>query len=157
MSTYYYGDSRRLCRYPPEVRCLRTELPLMQLVAREDTQSLRTALSRQTGYKGLSILHRFNALYGFDVINDLVFDAMHNLPLNVARQHLKRYAEEKLVDFKELDRRLQLVPWTAGLFRNWSLCILCACTLCSTYYITHRVEIWSVTQPHIQTNGILGS
>lgn len=79
----------------------------MQAVACKDVPSLRTAMSRSTGYKGASILHRFHALYGFDVIWDLIFDAMHNMPLNVAKQHLKRYIEEKLINPKEVDKILQ--------------------------------------------------
>ena len=85
---YYYGDARRQCRYPPEQRQLLTELPIMKSIAAEDVQSLRTATSRDTGYTGLSILHRFHDLHGFGVLKDLVFDAMHNLLLNIARQHL---------------------------------------------------------------------
>lgn len=113
-STYYYGDARKMCRDPPETRELKKELPVMLSIAAEDVQSLRRASSKMTGYTGLSILHRFHSLFGFDVIRDLVFDEMHNLPLNVARQHLRRYVNEKLFDTKEVQRRLQNIPWTAG-------------------------------------------
>ena len=114
MSTYYYGDARQRSRYPPEARELENELPMMHSVAAEDVRSMRVTAARETGYTGLSALHRLHSLYGFNVIKDLVFDAMHNLPLNIARQHLRRYSEEKLVDFRQVESRLQKVPWTAG-------------------------------------------
>ena len=44
--------------------------------------------SKQTGFTDISILHQLNPLYNFNVIQDLVFDAMHNIPLNVASHHL---------------------------------------------------------------------
>ena len=95
----------------------------MESVAAEDIQSFRTAASHDTGYTGLSILHRIHYLYSFDVIKDLVFDAMHNLPLNIARQHLRRYAEEKILDMKEVDRRLHDFPLTTGAFNVHCLSI----------------------------------
>ena len=103
-----------MCRELPEARELKKELPVMLSIAAEDVQSIRRATSRMTGYTGLSILHHFHALYGLDVLRDLVFDEMHNLPLNVAKQYLRRYMNENLIDAEEVQRRLQSVPWTAG-------------------------------------------
>ena len=42
-----------------------------------------------------------------------MFDAMHNIPLNVVSQHLHYYAENKLTK-AEVELRLEHVPWTAG-------------------------------------------
>ena len=58
------------------------------------------------GFTGLSILHRLNALYGFDVLRDLVFDAMHNVPLNVTSHHLHYYFNEGLLTTNDVDRCL---------------------------------------------------
>ena len=74
--------------------------------------TVRGALARQSGYTGLSILHRLYKLYGFNVLTDMVFDTMHNIPLNVVSKHLNRYLREELVDKSILDERLQAVPWT---------------------------------------------
>ncbi len=87
----------------------------MQRVDDEERVSVRARLAKEEGFTGLSILHRLNKLYGFDVLQDMVFDAMHNVVLNVASQHLHHYAEEKLLS-REVEKRLSEVPWTAGLY-----------------------------------------
>ena len=53
-------------------------------------------------------------LYGFDFLKDLVYDAMHNLPLNVVSKHIHRLVENKEFDIKELDLRLQAISWPPG-------------------------------------------
>ena len=39
---------------------------------------------------------------------------MHNIPLNVVSRHLRRLCESKEFDVKELDARLQSIPWSSG-------------------------------------------
>ena len=56
----------------------------MTAIHSEDRPSVRARLSENSGYTGLSILHRLYKLYKFDVFKDLVYDVMHNIPLNVA-------------------------------------------------------------------------
>ena len=63
----------------------------------EDRPSVHANLAKETGFTGLSILHRLYDLYGFDLHRDLVFDAMHNIPLNVASNHLHYYLNEGLL------------------------------------------------------------
>jgi hypothetical protein len=87
---------------------------MMCTIGEEEHCSVRSDLSKRTGYTGISILHRLHKLYGFDVIQDTVFDMMHNLPLNVVRKHVKRVIEEGMVDKNVLQHKLSLMPWTAG-------------------------------------------
>ena len=70
----------------------------MSEIGNEDQTTVRGALARKSGYTGLSILHRLYELYGFNVLTDMVFDMMHNIPLNVVSKHLNRYLREELVD-----------------------------------------------------------
>jgi len=44
----------------------------------------------------------------------MVYDAMHNVPINVLRMHLHRYIEEKMLPKAEVEKRLDQFPWTAG-------------------------------------------
>ena len=79
----------------------------------------RTNLAKESGFTGLSALHRLNALYGFNVLIDLVFDAMHNVTLNVLRMHLHRYVDEKMLPKAQVEKRLNEFPWTAGILCNY--------------------------------------
>lgn len=87
----------------------------MSEIESEDRPTVCGALARQSGYTGLSILYQLHTLYGFNVLTDMVFDMMHNIPLNVVSKHLNRYIREELVDKSVLDKRLQSVPWTSEL------------------------------------------
>jgi len=80
----------------------------------EERPTHRVNKSKRTGFTGLSILHQLHPLYGFNVIQDLVFDAMHNIPLNVASHHLHYYFNEEILSQQAVDRRLKRVQWTAG-------------------------------------------
>ena len=86
----------------------------MKEIAEEHRSSVRERLSRESGYTGLSILTRLYKLYGFDVIKDMVFDVMHNLPLNIGGNYLKDLIAEEKLDAKVVDERLAKFPWTAG-------------------------------------------
>ena len=119
-TTYYYGNNCFAERFPPEERKIETEMAKMKEIADEDRRTVREKSSRGTGYTGLSILHRLNSLYGFDVIRDLVFDVMHNLPLNIVRCSLKQSIADEKLDAKEVDERLANFPWTAGIFNVYA-------------------------------------
>lgn len=118
-TTYYYGQNRFAARFPLDKRELEVELPKMKEIDAEDRRSVRERLSRESGYTGLSILHRLNRLYGFDVIRDTVFDVMHNLPLNIVGSSLKDSIAEGILDVKRADERLANFPWTAGIAYIW--------------------------------------
>ena len=77
-------------------------------------ESVRANLAKETWFTGLSILHRLYYLCGFNVLRDLVFDAMHNIPLNVVSNHLHHYLDEGIISPAEIEERLKVVPWTQG-------------------------------------------
>ena len=83
-------------------------------VDKEERPSVRANKSKQTGFTGISILHQLNPLYNFNVMQDLVFDAMHNIPLNVASHHLHYYFNEGILTNQDVDKNLKKVPWTPG-------------------------------------------
>lgn len=87
----------------------------MLQIEEEDRPTVRSSLARQSGYTGLSILHRLNKLYGFNIILDTVFDMMHNIPLNVVSKHLNCYLNEETFDKSAFDERLKRMPWTSEL------------------------------------------
>ncbi len=113
-SQYYYGDYRTHYRYPWPERSLSASLKDMNAVDQEDRISVRQKLASSSGFTGLSILHRLSYLYQFDVLKDLVVDAMHNIPLNVVRAHMHRYLQEGFLSDPMVERRLRAMPWTAG-------------------------------------------
>jgi len=88
----------------------------MKKIDMEDWPSIRTSMAKETGYTGLSILHRLHHLYGFDVLHDTVYDAMHNIPLNVASHHLHYYFNEEILLPQVVEERLKAMPWTPGMY-----------------------------------------
>jgi len=97
-STYYIGGKRYSDRFPVPPCNLEEEVSKMSEIENEDRTTVRAALARQSGYTGSSILHRLHKIYGFNVITDMVFDTMHNIPLNVVSNHLNCYVRDGLVD-----------------------------------------------------------
>jgi len=114
-SQYYYGKFRFHARHPWSPRSLEPAVPEMKKIEAEDRRSNRAQSARRTGYTGLSILHRLHSLYGFDVLHDTVYDAMHNIPLNVASHHLQYYFDNEILNRSEVEARLQAMPWTPGI------------------------------------------
>ena len=51
----------------------------------------------------------------------MVFDAMHNIALNVTSHHLHFYLDEGIISPKEIEERLKLMPWTPGIFHVHAL------------------------------------
>ena len=87
----------------------------MEKVEDEDRFSVRAKMAKEKGFTGLSILHRLFNLYGFDLLHDMVFDAMHNISLNVVNQHLRHFLQTEMLPRAEVESRLNSVPWTTGL------------------------------------------
>ena len=86
----------------------------MREIEKEDRTSVHSSRATETVYTGLSVLHRLHKLYGFNVLEDLVYDGMHNIPLNVVKRHLDRFVAEKKIRPDEIQRRLGNVEWTPG-------------------------------------------
>lgn len=87
----------------------------------DERVSVHSLLARNCGFTGLSILHRLHALTGFDVLQDTVYDAMHNVPLNVVKSHLHRYFEENILSRSEIEKRLKDMLWTPGNHAHFNL------------------------------------
>ena len=114
-SACYYGENREHARYPWESRNISEERQHMIMVEEEDRPSVRANLAKNCGYTGYSILWRLHECYGFDVCKDLVFDMMHNISLNLLKNHLRRFIAADILDVRKVEERLQEFPWTAGL------------------------------------------
>ena len=56
------------------------------------------------------MLHRLYAAYGFNVLKDLVFDGMHDVPLNVIKHHLEVQLELGLLNKATIEERLEAMP-----------------------------------------------
>ena len=72
-SHYYFGNCRYHAKYPPEKRSLRDSVRDMNDIEDEDRVSVRARLAKEMGFTGLSPLHRLHKLYGFNVLEDMIF------------------------------------------------------------------------------------
>lgn len=86
----------------------------MKALEEEERPTYFQRMSKENGLLGLSVLHRLYPLYGFDVLRDTVFDAMHQLPLNVVKNNFERWISQGYLDKKDLDTNLAKMPWTVG-------------------------------------------
>jgi len=86
----------------------------MTAIDTEDRPTVRAQLSRNSGYTGVSILHRLYKLYKFNVFNNLVYDVMHNIPLSVVARQGKNWVDGEVIDKDVVEERLKSFPWTAG-------------------------------------------
>lgn len=112
---YYYPGSREQFRFPPAKREIAKELPLMTEIEQEERATVRNSRSRDSGFLGVSLLHRLYKLYKFDIIKDLVFDVMHLVPLNLVKRRFEHLLSNSLLDPDQLQLALEKVPWTQGI------------------------------------------
>ena len=80
---YYYGNYRYHSRYPSDERDLNMFVQTMKDIECEDRPTVHATMARESGFTGLSILHRLYAAYGFNILKDLTFDAMHDVTLTL--------------------------------------------------------------------------
>ena len=96
-------------------------------IEQEERVTVRERRSRESGFLGVSLLHRLHRLYKFDVIKDLVFDVMHLVPLNLVKRRFEDFLSNSLLDTERLQPALEKIPWTQG-----TMCIqilvLCCCS-----------------------------
>lgn len=111
---YYYPGYRRAYRYRFEKRIIAEELEGMIYVEQEERSTVAMEKSKAIGFTGLSLLNRLSNLYNFDILNDLVFDVMHLVPLNLVKRRLEYLISNELVDVEALDAALKKIPWTRG-------------------------------------------
>lgn len=82
-------------------------------------------MSRDTGYTGLSVLHRLYPLYGFLYDESIVYDEMHTISLNVVKTALLDLLDDDAngIDWSVVDDRLDHIPWPSGMFlSNFHYC-----------------------------------
>ena len=77
-------------RYPSDERDLNMFVQTMKDIECEDRPTVHATMARESGFTGLSILHRLYAAYGFNILKDLTFDAMHDITLNIIHHHLRK-------------------------------------------------------------------
>ena len=75
---------------------------------------MRQQLSKESGYTGLSLLHRLYYLYGFLYDRHLVYDEMHTIHLNIVKNTIQdlKGDEDNVVNWATLDEHLNSFPWT---------------------------------------------
>ena len=99
---------------PPAKREIAEELPLMTEIEQEERATVKDRKSKESGFLGVSLLHRLYKLYKFDIIKDLVFDVMHLVPLNLVKRRFEHLLSNSLLDPEQLQLALEKVPWTQG-------------------------------------------
>ena len=122
---YYYPGFREQFRFPPEKRDIAEELPLMFEIEQEERVTVRERRSRESGFLGVSLLHRLHRLYKFDVIKDLVFDVMHLVPLNLVKRRFEYFLSNSLLDTERVQPALEKIPWTQGTMYIQILVLYC--------------------------------
>lgn len=115
---YYYPGLREQFRFPPAKREIAEELPLMTEIEQEERTSVKDRMSKESGFVGVSLLHRLHKLYKFDIIKDLVFDVMHLVPLNLVKRRFEHLLSNSLLDPEQLQLALEKVPWTQGILKS---------------------------------------
>ena len=118
---YYYGNNRYHCCYPWVKRNIQLELENLYDVHNETGESVRKTLSSEKGFTGTSVLHKYlPPLYGFDILQHMVFDVFHTVLLNLFKNQIQRMLELELLDTTYLDEKLKTFPWTHKLKRGRS-------------------------------------
>lgn len=90
-------------------------------IEQEERATVRDRRSRESGFLGVSLLHRLHRLYKFDVIKDLVFDVMHLVPLNLVKRRFEYLLSNSLLDTEQLQPALEKIPWTQGTLHSLML------------------------------------
>ena len=114
-STYYYTKNREHCRFPWRDRNFMGDVEIMENIENEDRVSVKAKLAKESGYTGKSILIRLHALYGFDVSKDMVYDTMHNIPMNIVKKYLDYLVDSGKVNGEEVDIRMENMMWSKGI------------------------------------------
>ena len=136
-SQYYYGHFRYHVHHPWPKKTLSSAVPIMKKIDMEDRSSVCATMAKATGYTGLSILHRLNHLYGFNILLDTVYDAMHNIPLNVVSHHLHYYFNEMIISPQVVEEKLKAMPWTPGMHSSFYKMIV-ACNFDLHMYMLYK-------------------
>lgn len=77
---------------------MKDEIKRMTEVEQEERKTVFENLSREIGFLGVPLLHKLNAFYGFDVLRDLVFDAMHLVSRNIVKRRVQYCLSNDILD-----------------------------------------------------------
>ena len=113
---YYYPGFRKDFWFPTGTLRINEELPLMAEAGQEERIMVALERSKESAFLRVSQLHRLHKLYNFDVLGELVFDAMHIVPLNLLKRRLDHFLSNSLVDHDRLQEALTQMPWTTGVY-----------------------------------------
>ena len=127
-SHYYYPNFRTQGRFPADKKSVLEELNTIHEIDEEERSTVRQRMSRDTGYTGLSILHRLYPLYGFLYDESTVYDEMHTISLNVVKNALLdlRIDSRNGIDWSKVDDRLNQIPWPSGMSSQMSIVFVLA-------------------------------
>ena len=92
-----YHDNRKQHRYPPIVRTMEDTAVALANWRQLPEGKEKDLLGREAGISSHSILWRLHALYGFDILRDIVYDVMHILALCIFKKYvhmLVQYGEQ---------------------------------------------------------------
>lgn len=115
---YYYTDFRKHGRFPANEKNVIDKLDQIHAIDEEERSTVRQRMSRDTGYTGLSILHRLYSLYGFLYDKSSVYDEMHTISLNLVKNALLDLINDDTngIDWSIVDSGLDNIPWPSGKF-----------------------------------------
>lgn len=85
---YYYTGYRQHSRFPAQEKSVVTSFDALCEIEEEERSTVRQKRAKECGYTGLSILHRLNALYGFEYDRHMVYDELHGISLNAVKNHI---------------------------------------------------------------------
>ena len=92
------------------------DIEVMEEIEYEDRSSIKSKLAKESGYTGKSHLIRLNALYGFDISKDMVYDTMHNIPMNIVKKYLDYLVDNDHLNGEEVEKRIENIMWSKGKF-----------------------------------------
>ena len=115
---YYYTDFYKQGRFPANEKNVIDKLDQIHAIDEEERSTVRQRMSRDTGYTGLSILHRLYSLYGFLYDKSSVYDEMHTISLNLGKNALLDLINDDTnsINWSIVDSGLDNIPWPSGKF-----------------------------------------
>lgn len=118
---YYYPGFRQQTRFPARRKSVVSSFDELCEIEEEESITVKQTRAIESGYTGLSILHRLHPLYGFEYERHMVYDEPHGISLNAVKNHnaLLKADDDEPVDWKEVDLQLRNVQWTHGNVFMW--------------------------------------
>lgn len=84
-------------------------------VEQEERKIVFENFLREIGFFGVLLFYRLNVLYSFDVLQDLVFDVMYFVFLNIVKRRVQYWFFNGIFDRGEFGERLKRMLWFIGI------------------------------------------